>query len=587
MAIKIAIGQCRVSKGDKKEIINSLESQKTEILEFAIKKLGLKDDDIDWFVEDEARSSYQDRANWEPFENKIDEACNNSNIAYFLSYSQERFCRNARRSKQYKDKLRKAGIEIRFATGDIEDPTTVEGFIQEQVGEMNAQVTSMKISNDTLRGCKQNAQTRDVETGYAYQNGGSAPFWLMPYTKEIGLDKYNKPITKTYWAENKNIHSVTINGKLVTKTMWEWGQYLFVELRLKQSKSYKEIADFANSIKLPIARKSALVRKNTLSTQAKYEMLYGTVIYNKRHYNNNYKKGALKKEEEWIIVENGVPALLTKEQYDLLQLMANKKARRTDSTSSNSKNDKLLVDMPDKFYCASCGSKIISSGSHYVCSEYNSHGKQGCKASSFYVPSKWLDDKVQKEIIKLYLTDEVTKILYDKYVVAMNRQKVSDEQCHTEIKYLKNEIAKKEKLATNLMNSINSGEIVGAALKGMSDKYNELHEDIEKLKQSVAEVEAPKHYRILTYDYFKALCKQNSKVLAHSLLPQRRAFVEKCIEAVILDPVKKEVHVKLDIFPFLNKNGDENKTKKLEVSAFDTSSEMVAGAGFEPTTFGL
>ena len=28
-------------------------------------------------------------------------------------------------------------------------------------------------------------------------------------------------------------------------------------------------------------------------------------------------------------------------------------------------------------------------------------------------------------------------------------------------------------------------------------------------------------------------------------------------------------------------------TKKLEVSAFDTSSEMVAGAGFEPTTFGL
>ena len=29
------------------------------------------------------------------------------------------------------------------------------------------------------------------------------------------------------------------------------------------------------------------------------------------------------------------------------------------------------------------------------------------------------------------------------------------------------------------------------------------------------------------------------------------------------------------------------KTKKLEVSGFDTSSEMVAGAGFEPTTFGL
>lgn len=200
---------------------------------------------------------------------------------------------------------------------------------------------------------------------------------------------------------------------------------------------------------------------------------------------------------------------------------------------------------------------------------------------------QWLDDKVQKEIIKLYLTDEVIKILYDKYVVAMNKQKVNDKQYHAEIKTLKKEIAKKEKTTINLMNSISSGEITGAALKGMANKYNELNEDIEKLKESLAEEEAPKHYRILTYDYFKALCKQDSKVLAHSLLPQRRTFVEKCIEAVILDPVKKEVHVKLDISPFLTKSDEGKGAKNLEVSVFDTSSEMVAGAGFEPTTFGL
>ena len=83
------------------------------------------------------------------------------------------------------------------------------------------------------------------------------------------------------------------------------------------------------------------------------------------------------------------------------------------------------------------------------------------------------------------------------------------------------------------------------------------------------------------------MCKKNSKILAHSLLSQRRAFIKKCIEAVILDPVRREVHIKLDINPFLTQNEDTNKAKKLEVSEFDTSSEMVAGAGFEPTTFGL
>ena len=73
---KIAIGQCRVSKGDKAEIENSLKSQQAEILILA-EKLGIKEEQIDWFVEDEARSSYQDRANWSLFEDKIEEACNN------------------------------------------------------------------------------------------------------------------------------------------------------------------------------------------------------------------------------------------------------------------------------------------------------------------------------------------------------------------------------------------------------------------------------------------------------------------------------------------------------------------------------
>ena len=66
-----------------------------------------------------------------------------------------------------------------------------------------------------------------------------------------------------------------------------------------------------------------------------------------------------------------------------------------------------------------------------------------------------------------------------------------------------------------------------------------------------------------------------------------KEFVEKRIESVTLDSVRKAVKVKFNINPFWASLENHNKTKKLEVSAFDTSSEMVAGAGFEPTTFGL
>ena len=44
--------------------------------------------------------------------------------------------------------------------------------------------------------------------------------------------------------------------------------------------------------------------------------------------------------------------------------------------------------------------------------------------------------------------------------------------------------------------------------------------------------------------------------------------------------------VKFNINPFWTSLENPKKTKK-EASKFETSSEMVAGAGFEPTTFGL
>ena len=584
---KIAIGQCRVSKGDKAEIENSLKSQQTEILSLA-EKLGIKEEEIDWFIEDEARSSYQDKANWTLFEAKVEEACNNTDIAYFLSYSQDRFCRNIRRSKQYKDKLRKAGIEIRFVEGDIADPNSNSGFWQEGVQELAAEGYSRKVSVDTLRGCKQNAQTRDIETGYVYQNGGSAPFWLMPSKIQIGVDKYNKSIEKTIWVKNDTIYIATMNGKTVSKSMWDWGKYIFLELRLKQGKSYTEIAEIANELGLPIARNSRLVRDNTLSLQAKNENIYGVSVYNKRYYNNNHKKGSLKPESEWIIVDKAMPALITKEQYDLLQELSKKKARKVGSTSANTKtNTKLLVNIPNKFYCANCGAKIISTGKHYVCSNYNNHGKQGCGASSFHVNSEWLDTKIEKEIIRLMLNDKVIETLYEQYTHKYGSKVDIGGNNDIDKSALVKELKKKKQKEANLISTIDSGKLEEAALNAIYNRLNVVSAEKKALEIQIDKFNKPQQYRILTYDYFKQMCHEGSRLLTHSSLAEKRAFVEKCIESVTLDPVRKQVNAKFKINPFWSSLENHSKAKKLEVSEFDTSSEMVAGAGFEPTTFGL
>ncbi len=198
MTIKVAIGQCRVSKGDDEMIKNSLQSQKREIIQFAISKLGIAEDEIEWCIEEKARSSYDEDADWSMFDEAISKAIDTPSIKFFLSYNQERFCRNDIKSKMYKRLLFQEGVEVRFVSGDVEDRNSDSGFLQDSMQEMLAEWYSRKIAHETLRGCKENARTRDLESGYVYQNGGSAPFWLKPYKVLKGKDSQGLPFYRTY-----------------------------------------------------------------------------------------------------------------------------------------------------------------------------------------------------------------------------------------------------------------------------------------------------------------------------------------------------------------------------------------------------
>lgn len=156
-----------------------------------------------------------------------------------------------------------------------------------------------------------------------------------------------------------------------------------------------------------------------------------------------------------------------------------------------------------------------------------------------------------------------------------------------DISDLQKDLKKKKQEEANLLNVIASGNVMDAALNSITSKLNTISEDIKTLEAQIDKNNKPSRYKILTYDYFKQLCHEGSKLLTHSSLAEKRAFIEKCIETVTLDPVRKSVNVKFNINPFWTSLEKPKKTKKLEVSKFETSSEMVAGAGFEPTTFGL
>lgn len=322
----VAIGHARVSKGDSEEIKNSLASQKREILNI-IGDYELQKDEMKWYIEEEARSAYSERSDWSVFNEAIAEACSNPDIKYFFDYSQERFCRNRFLSQRYKAELRKAGAKLVFVSNNIDDPDSDDGFIADCTYEMLSEMYSRKVGKDTLRGCKQNAITRDLETGYVYKNGGSAPFWLKSKKVVIGQDKLGEDIKKVIWVENDKIHTAKLNGKMISKTMWEWAKYYFVELRLNQKLGIDKARDILNELEIPAPRKEYW-HSTCLYEAEKNVALLGVSIYNKRKFARN-GGGKIKDKNEWVIAENANPALLTKEEFEGLKILRENKLKRS------------------------------------------------------------------------------------------------------------------------------------------------------------------------------------------------------------------------------------------------------------------
>lgn len=578
-----AIGYCRVSKGDKEDIQNSLQSQKTEIIDYFFKELNLKENEIHFYIEEEAVSAYKEKIYRTKFEEAINEACFNPDIKYFLVYNQERFCRNKKKSQIYKEKLRKNDVQVRFVSGDVEDPDSDSGFWQDGIQEMVAEAYSRKVGKDTLRGCKQNAQTRDINTGYTFKNGGSAPFWLKPKKVAIGTDKYGEDIKKTIWVENDKIHSAMLDGKMVSKTMWEWSRYYFIELRINQKLGVEKARDILNELEIPAPRGKYWATTCLYSAECNEDSLLGIGTYNKKQFARN-GNGRIKDESEWIREIDAHPAILTKDEVEALKILRESKQKRKGTTSRfQSNNEHLLIGSPDRFTCKSCGSKIISSGDVYTCGRYNTNGKKGCGASYFSVSSDWLENKVLEEIFKSLSDKEIQKYYKD-----FAKYYTDDEKTKEQAKNLKKSLTDKEKAQANLIKSLTGmNDMNEFAVKAISKELDKVTKEIENIKKELEKASNVKPIKIPVFETFKTHLLRAKLLLTRSNLAEKRDLIFCFVNSIILDPIEREVIVDFNSDPFsVMLEMEQNPKNKVE-GVFTPSTKMVAGAGFEPTTFGL
>ena len=358
-----------------------------------------------------------------------------------ILYHTDRFARNRYDSAIYKHKLKENGVELRYATTDI--PKGPEGIILESIMEGWAEYYSAELSRKIKRGMRESALK-------CHSTGAGR---CLGYRT----------------AEDKSL-VIEPEGAKAVQTVFD--MYI-------KGKSHADICRYLNDCGFRTAQ-GKLFNKNSVTH----------IIRNKRYI------GVYTYDD--ITIEDGIPAIISKDTFHLAQLEA---ARR--KTAKRPKEPKAEYLLSGKAFCGHCQKPLVGvsgtgkSGNkwyYYYCQE--SRAKRGCTKKP--VKRDWLEREVVKRTVAEVLQPEVIQHIAKKcYDLQMEYRQDNSDVLFYELK-----LKDVRKAIKNTMHAIESG----VKTKTLPARLQELENEEEALEAELAIAKASDF--VITADQIEFLLTQ-------------------------------------------------------------------------------
>ena len=562
------LAYARVSTDDQERAGLSIPAQIRAMRDYARQK-GLS------IVEtyQEAESAFSDESRRSVFWRMVEHARRDPKVTAILVHDHSRFFRDPYAGPMVKGRLLTHGVRVVSVTEPDFDPRTVAGLALEKMTEFKNASYSLDVAFHTRKGMRENAGRRDSEIGFCYKNGG-APLWgFKAYKVQRGSDRRGAPIMKTLWEKDDTI----VSGRPV----WEWARHALVELRLQQRASLDHICDFLNRHEVPSPRKRywavstwhGLLEPSALLQYAGYAV-----------WNVHGKRGSHRPPSEWEIVENAHPAVITLEEAEAI-MQVNEDMRRIGSDRSKGRMATVRTDgsryllTGGLLVCKRCGANLVGYRNqgrlYYVCGAYRYRRGLGC-GPALQVRKEAIEDAVVEEVGLLFESWADTKRLME----AMNQglRGVRQQEAAESVEIAR-QLASIEQETTNIREAIRKGldDVAWA-----NEELRRLRAEREGLLARQATVGAEPEVPEFDMTHVEECRQAFAEVFAEGTNEEKRAFARLFVKRIELDPDTGDVWMHLFAGPPL-------AARKASPASRETGDAigMVAGAGFEPATFGL
>src|SRR6516162_2567946 len=495
-------------------------------------------------------------------------------ITGILVHDFSHFFRDPYAGPMVKGELLTHGVRVVSVTEPEYDPRSIAGLAIEKMTEFKNASYSLDVAFHTRKGMTENVGRRDPEIGYCYKNGG-APLWgFKAYKVHRGTDRSGASIIKALWDKNDTV--------VAGRPVWEWARHVLLELRLKQHASLDEIRDFLNAHSVPAPR------KRYWGTSSWHALLQPAALLQYAGYgvwNVHGKRGRHRSPSEWVVTENAHPAIITLEEADAINEVNESQSRlgtdrsqgRMSTVRSQGSRYMLTGGL---LVCKRCGANMVGYCNrghlYYVCGAKAYRRGLGC-GPTLQIRKKEMEWAVTEEVGRLFNSWADTKRLMDMVKEEIRSRYRQDSAERLVIK---------QRLVT-VAEELNN---VRRAVKAGLDDLDWANEELCRLKQEQMDLQI----RVQALVTVPPVPQMNgaqieeyrhrfSEIVAQGTNEEKRTLARCFLKKIEVDPATGEVVMYLfgrpPALPKPQKSIGAPPSNRAPIG-------LVAGAGFEPATFG-
>jgi len=518
----IAVAWARVSTDMQEERGLSLPAQLAQIHAFADRE------EIEIIAEfSEAVSAFGKEEKRTEFLRMLQYVRTNRQVKAILIHDFSRFSRRSDRASTLLQELSDAGIRVISVTEGELEAETVMGVWKRAITLAKNEAYSREVAFHTRKGCRANVQTRDAETGWCYKNGGQPLFGYKAVQLKRGEERKGHPIIKSIWELDDTI----VNGR----PMHEWARECL--LMAMQGTSLDQLRDFCNNNGVPARRKVYWC------TTTWHEILQPHVLLKYtgcETWNVHRKNGSIRPQEEWVVVENAHPALLTSDEAKAIVQARQVNSRKGfDNRSRNSRSSGNLL-AGGLFKCGRCGSNMVGmdngKGQYYRCGSHAYRRGLGC-GQGIYIPRTAVEAEVINGLQELIRDCSDSK----GFATIINRNLFAQWQASSgHDPRAAKKLADIDRKIANLRQAMEDGFDSKEDLLWAKTRLQQLNGEREQLQQQASAIDDIPH---LDTGEAAKLRLALEKAFAQGTNATKKLLLRECVESVTLFPDEPVVDI--------------------------------------------